>query len=42
MIRFFKHCEPSPTVIEAVDPDWTLPEGAVWLDLISPTRAKPG
>lgn len=38
MIRFFKHCEPSPTVIEAVDPDWTLPDGAVWLDLISPTR----
>lgn len=38
MIRFFKHCEPSPTVIEAVGPDWTLPDGAVWLDLVSPTR----
>ena len=38
MIRLFKPCEPSPTILEASGPDWTLPDGAVWLDLVSPTR----
>ena len=38
MIRLFKHCEPSPTLIEAIGPDWRLPAGTVWLDLVGPTR----
>ena len=38
MIRLFKACEPSPLIHENPPPDWTLPKGTVWLDLVSPTR----
>src|SRR5690349_19376633 len=40
MIRLFKACEPSPLVLEGVGPDWRLPAGTVWLDLVEPTRAE--
>ena len=38
MIRLFKACEPSPAVLEGLPDGWAIPTGAVWLDLINPTR----